>query len=153
MKRIAIYAALLTAVLLVPKETVKLSQLKPVEVVYLYREDGRVVIETDTEDRGVGSTVEKAVADLDATTAGTIFLDTADYLLIKEDTVKYIPQLESYFKKSVRICYAEGDMKLSDAAVYLASHKPSKRLGDWGEHGPLQVLTTEEGRLILKEKK
>ncbi len=61
MRKSFIYALLLTAALLLPKSDVELGKMKPVETVSLRNRDGLVMIETDTEDVGMGITLEAAL--------------------------------------------------------------------------------------------
>lgn len=150
MKKTIIYGILLTAALLIPNEATDLEKMKPVEAVLVRMEDDLIIIETDTEDVGIGATVAQAMRNLEETTAGTIFLDTADYLLVTEGTEQQILEMALYLKKSVRICYAEEQIDIVDAVEFLRAHRPEIKLRQWKDGAEIEVLKEENGRLIMK---
>lgn len=150
MKKTIIYGILLTAALLIPNEATDLEKMKPVEAVLVRMEDDLIIIETDTEDVGIGATVAQAMRNLEETTAGTIFLDTADYLLVTEGTEQQILEMAQYLKKSVRICYAEEQIDIVDAVEFLRAHRPEIKLRQWKDGAEIEVLKEENGRLIMK---
>lgn len=150
MKRILIYIAALAAALLVPIEGTDVGELQPVGVIQLYKEEDTVVIVTDTGDSGRGKTVEAAFENLEETTAGIIFLDTADYLLLSEGATVEAMELEGYLKPSVRVCMAEKEIDPAQAAEYLAVHRPAVRLKERGALLNAGKLTMENDRLIMK---
>lgn len=152
MKRIVIYIALLGASLLLPLKGEDVGKLLPVELVQLYKDGNTVIIATDTGDFGRGETVEAALENLKTTTAGLIFLDTADYLLISEDGMSEAAELKGYLKPTVRICRTEEKIDLLEAAEYLSIHKPTTRIKAYKGGELPEKLVKEDGRLRLKEK-
>lgn len=152
LKKTAIYAVLLAAAVLVPQEPVELGKLLPVETIYIYKEESRIVIETDTQDRGKGDTLSEAVADLENSAAGIIFLDTAEYLILDEEVRELLPKAGEYLKNSVRVCYAERGIDAEEATLFLSAHKPEIKLGEWAASADLQTLSAKEGRYVLTEK-
>lgn len=145
-----IYGALLAAALIMPHEDVTLGKMKPVETVSVREEEGLLVIETDTEDMGVGNTIEEALKDLKETTAGNLYLDTATYLLVDQATFELIPELATQLKGTVRICMQSGETDLKLAGEYLREHIPIMELRKWRKGIQLQVLECENGRMKLK---
>ncbi len=152
MKKIVVYAALLAAALLLPSKGTDVGKLLPVEVLAVDQKDGWVVLETDTQDAGMGRTVKEAVENLKETTAGIVFLDTADYLLVSPQAADAVEALRPYLKKSVRLCTVEGQADLEAAAAFLAVHPPRTRLKAYRDGMNLQTLRCENGRMILTEK-
>lgn len=150
MKRIVIYILALAAALMVPIEGTDVGKLQPVSVVQLYRDGESVIIETDTGDSGVGGSVEAAFNNLEETTAGVIFLDTADFLLLDSNAAEVIGALETYLKPSIRICLVEEKIDPGQAAQYLAVHRPGVQLKNYKGQEMLEKLTQENGRLKLK---
>ena len=150
MKRILIYILALTAALAVPLQGTDVGKLQPVGVVQLYKEDGRIVIVTDTGDSGVGERAAEAFADLKDTTAGIVFLDTADYLLLSADATDSLPELSAYLKPNVRVCLAENTVDPVRAAEYLNVHRPPVKLRECKDTNNLPKLVQENGRLKLK---
>lgn len=149
MKRLVFYLTVLGAALLVPLRGTDVGKLQPVGLVQLYKEGDAVFVVTDTGDSGWGHTVEAAFENLKQTTAGVVFLDTADFLLVSKDAVNEIRGLERYLKKSVRVCFGEADIDPAEAAEYLNVHRPSVRLREGNRVWSAQSLTYENGRLIM----
>jgi len=152
MKKSIIYALLLIAAFVLPIQGVDVGKLLPVELVQIYREENAVVIATDAGESGVGASVEDAIENLKSTTTGIIFLDTADFLLIDETAQEEAPELAKHLKQSVRVCYSDTDIDLKAAAEFLSIHKPKVRLGDQQHSDEAQILTKENGRILLKDK-
>lgn len=152
MKKSIIYILLLGALFLFPLQGEDVGELLPVEVVHLYREGDMIVITTDTEAAGRGETVDAALDNLKATTAGIVFLDTADYLLIDEGVATDVIALKKHLKPSVRVCKAMAEVDLKEAAVYLAVHRPKLKLKEYRDDLGVQQLVIENNRMELKEK-
>lgn len=150
MKRVLIYILLALAAVLTPVERSDLGKLKPVEVIYLGEYGERVVIYTDTEDMGSGTALEAAIENLKETTSGTIYLDTADYLLVAPGGEKWVSDIACHIKASAYVCTAEAGMDIRKAATFLSVHTPQCRLKDWEKEGILQKLTMENSRYRLE---
>lgn len=151
MKKIVLYAVLLGATLLVPVQGTDVGKLIPVELLWIYKEDDAVVIDTDLGESGTGATVASAIENLKSTTAGIIFLDTADYLLVDDGARVEGAALGNYLKSSVRVCISEGEIDVKRAAKLLSAHKPETKLRDYDSNGKYDVLKIENGKMILKE--
>ena len=149
MKRIAIYALILASALMVPLEGTDVGRLKPVGLVQIYREGELCFIVTDTGDYGTGKTAAEAFDNLEKTTSGVIFLDTADYLLIDESVESEVAYLRGYLKHSVRICEASPEIEPEMAQEYLQTHRPTIKLKEFAGMKNLEKLRIENGRLIL----
>lgn len=150
MKRILIYGILMAVSLLIPRQRSDVGTLRPVEVVQVYREHGAFVIATDTNDMGKGRTIQSAFRELKETTPGTIYLDTADFLLVEEGEKEVLPELKEVLKSSVKVCLSERKVDLKDAAAYLAVHSPKFTLEEAERAEDLEELTIVENRLILR---
>ena len=123
MKRIILYCIIFAAVLLIPVEKLDVGKLEPVQAVWICRVEDEIILETDTEDKGRGMTVEAALADLEEHCLGIIYLDTAEFLLVSEDATDQIPMMRKHLKDSVEVCLWNGQGRVSDAAEYMASHE------------------------------
>ena len=150
MRRILLYIALLAAALVIPVERTDLGKLKPVETVYLYTDEGILTLLTDIGDKGTGKTVGQALENLKQTTAGTVYLDTAEYLLITEESKYEAQELKKLLKGSVRICEAEGEIPLEEVGAYLSVHLPEMRLSHWKPERKLQILKANQDRFTLE---
>lgn len=133
-----------------PFHRTDIAELKPVELICVSRAEGQVRIETDTGDWGTGPTVEAALEHLKATTAGDVFLETADHLLVCEGAQDLIEELAAYLRPACSLCRLEGTVSLEDAAAYLNAHQSEVSLQDRrsGDRR-VPVLQVTEGRMEL----
>lgn len=153
MKRPVIYAGVAALLLLLrfPFQKSDVGQLQPVEVLSVSIRNGVVVMETDTQDMGLGQTLEEALSDLEKTTAGDVFLDTADYILVTAESEYLLPQLAENMRPGCALCVTAGEIDLTAAAKYLANHKPALTLRQYraGERD-IPKLISVNGRLYLE---
>lgn len=149
MKRILLYILVLIALFFMPIKGANIGNLRPVEVVHIYKTQNKVAIATDTGDFGIGKTGPEALENLKATTPGTIYLDTAEYLLIGQGTEEAVTELRDHLKKRIKICAAEEGVDLSLAAEFLPVHGKLPRLKAWNLNLDLPKLKVTEKRLIL----
>ena len=87
---------------------------------------------------------------MEMTAFGQVFLDTAEYLLISPEALRWLPELSELLRSSCQVCLADGVADLAAATEYLAVHEPGYTLGDWekSETG-LPVLYSIEERMYL----
>ena len=152
MKRILIYVGILAALLVAPVKPSNIGQLHPVQVVSVYKENNWVVIETDTEDRGIGGSALQALQNLKDTTSGNIYLDTAEYLLLTKDTQEEVEALRAELKDSVQLCMCAKQVDLAAAGKYLSVHGQLPKMKHWKKGTELPVLSTFGDSLIFLKK-
>ena len=152
MKRALLYMILIAAVLNAPVTGTDVGKLRPVQVIELYRDHGEYVIETDTGDRGVGSSGMDALRDLKETTPANIYLDTANHLLIGEDTDGEVEKLRPRLKPNVKVCRVRDRVDPKMAGEYLRVHQELPRLKVWKQHENLPILEQFGERLKLLKK-
>ena len=129
--RLVLYAVILALALVAPVKPLDVAKLQPVEAVAVFVENGRVVLETDTAHTGFGTTVLQALESLKQNTSKVVYLDTAEYLLVSENTIDQVESLRQFLKPSVRVCVCEARGRVKDAAEYLNVHQKSPKLKDW----------------------
>ena len=142
---------LLAALSLKPGTASDVGKLEPVELLTVRHAAGMVVLTADTGAVGQGSTVEKAVADLYESARGTIFLDTAENLLLLGDSEDLVEPLSAALRPSCSLvrCIGEPD---KDAATFLATHGSNLTIQDYlAEKQPIPILETRGGRMHLVE--
>lgn len=144
MKRIILYCLILGAMLAIPVERLDVGKLEPVQAVWMHKEADRIVLETDTEDQGIGRSVDEALADLEKRCLGIIYLDTAQYLLVSEDAVDQIEHLRRHLKGSVKVCLWKGRGQVKDGAKYMAAHESGCKLSEWKQGIKLPSLPIEK---------
>ena len=129
--RVWIYAAILILLLFVPLHRLDIAQLEPVQTLAIQSTDDMIRLETDTGQKGQGSTVPLAIADLESKTPGVIYLDTAQYLLITENALQIAHDLQQHLKPWVRVCIWDGESSVSGAAQYLKKRTDMPRFYRW----------------------
>lgn len=144
-----VYIAALALTLLAPVKRTDVGMLQPLEVISLQRRGEYLLITTDTQDRGMGKTLVKAIDNLKETTAGIVYLDTAEYLLIYPGCELEAQRLKEYLKNNVRLCKISQEMDLAEAAIFLDIHKPNQDLEDWEIGTKPDELRIENGRFQL----
>lgn len=149
-KRILGAALVLAAVWGLPRlshPAVDIGKLEPVEAVRLTAMENGIRVETDTGAKGMGRTLEEAVADLRKGTAGEVFLETADKLLISGDLTEFWNEIFALFRPACQVYLTEDEVDLNEAAEYLDTHPSGQTLGRLrGGLGELPVLKMQEGR-------
>ena len=142
--RTAAYILILASLLMAPVKRLNVAHLEPVEVIQLYAEGNTVCLRTDTGAMGRGGSVLAALKDMEASTAGVIYLKTAEYLLVEKETIQYINDLRGKLNRKIRVCATENaDIKV--AAEYLETHGKLPRLRDWE---PGEMLPIWDGKKI-----
>lgn len=129
--RMALYIVILSLLLFVPVERLDVARLEPVQTVAIYTEPGAVHLETDTGNAGRGDNVDAALEDLEETTPGVIYLDTAEYLLVSKDAVSHVNDLRQYLSPRVKVSMWDGDGSIADAAKYLGIRDDLPELRAW----------------------
>ena len=152
MKRILLYAGILLALLVVPVERLDVAKLRPVQVVSVYKEDQRIVIETDTGDYGIGMTAEQALENMEDTTPGVIYLDTARFLLLRKGAEDAVEELRNTLKPNTHLCYAEEGIDITETGKFLSAHGDLSKLKAWKNGQDLPVLSTFRKRLTFLKK-
>ena len=152
MKRIIIYIGILALVVAAPVKPMDIEKLRPVQIVSVYKESNWTVIETDTEDKGIGGTARQALQNMKDTSEGVIYLDTAEYLLVTKETEEATRELIAELKPSVRMCMTTGVEDLKQAVLYLKAHGGLPKLKAWVKGAELPVLSTFGDSFIFLKK-
>jgi hypothetical protein len=141
-----IYLLLVAGAFLFPKRPVELGKLIPVELILVEQKEGAYLVRTDTGDMGRGATLQSAIENLHATAAGDLFLDTARYLLVTEETQHAIPEISVYLKGKTYLGMVENGLDPERATQYLSAHPPKLQLKDWKTGSKPEFLQQIEGR-------
>lgn len=126
------------------------GRLEPVEAVQVCRENGQIILKTDTGQWGRGTTTKEALEDLKETASREVFLETAVWLLLDPDLQGELPELTTLLRPNCRLCLYEGGEKLGTVARYLDQQKLHFFLKQW-EEGKIPSLYEREGRLYLEQ--
>lgn len=140
MKKIILYIFIMVGTLLLPTQKQDVADLEPIQAVWLRMENEMLVLQTDTEDIGIGHNVAEALADMKLHSPGIVYLDTAEYLLVSQNAMSRISELNGILNKSVRVSLWNGEGDLVEAARYMQSHKTGIELGDWSKEKGLEKI-------------
>lgn len=143
MIRIILYILILNALWFAPLNRVEIANLEPIQAVWMNKEDGQILLKTDTGSRGTGQTVADALANLKETSPSIVYLDTAEYLLVSENAEEEIAALAPYVKKSVRLCQWDGEGDVEWAVKYANAHKIGTKICHWKTADKLPNLTLQ----------
>lgn len=151
MKRWIWLLLLAVGVMLLPEgQGTDVAELTPVEVLYIYIEGSKIGIATDTEAFGTGYSLESAIEDMKETAYGEVFLDTADYVLMTEQTKGMILELRDSVRLSAKLLVATGEVDLKRVPQFLKVQKPKVTLRDYltGETAVPKLMSVE-GRYYI----
>lgn len=136
--------------LLLPKQGKEIGELKPAGLLTVTRDSGVYCVRTDTGDSGYGENVEEALTDLEDTSDGTVYLDTARFLLIDTDAADALPRLTKKLRPTVSVCVLGCKPEEKEAYQYLSAHDPKTTILRLETEGiQLPVLKKEKGRFFL----
>ena len=150
MKKSILYMLILAVILVLPTKSTDVGKLRPVQTVAAYKKGMFYEIRTDTKDWGRGESVAAAIKNLKATTPATIYLDTAQYLIVSDVTL--VNEMRPHFKDSVRICQFTGEPPMEMVSKYLSAHSEEQTLGNWRTGESLPLLDCTKDRLIIVAK-
>jgi hypothetical protein len=152
MKRWILYIATVALLSTTSFRGTDIAKLAPVEVVWLAEEDGQVLLMTDTEDVGRGAYVQEALAAMKDAALGTVFLDTADYLIVETGAETFLDQIAAVLRPSCMVCRAKQVPDLKKASQFLSAHEPDVTLRQWqNDGGRLPLLQEEERSFVWDE--
>jgi hypothetical protein len=117
---------------LLPKgQGTDIGKLQPAELIYIYKEENTLVLETDTGDVGSGETLQEALADMEATSFGEVFLETMNWILVTEDTKQILKNQWEKFRLSAQVVLVTGPVDVKTISQYLQIHKSNVTLKDY----------------------
>ena len=136
----------LSALVYAPQAKTDLGSLLPVETLCVTKEKGRVVV-TGREVRGEGKDWASAMANLEATASGAVFLETADRLVISEAAADCLPDIcrDERLRPAVQLYWlrGQGGAALED---FTAAHESPATIAEPEE---MPVIVEEHGRYRL----
>ena len=129
--RTLLYIVILALLFFAPVERLDVAKLEPVQTVAISVEENTLILKTDTNNKGMGVNITQAISDLEDTTPGVIYLDTAEYLLVTENATDYLDDLRGYLNPSVKVSLWDGEGSVESAAQYLGVRNDLPNLRDW----------------------
>lgn len=153
MKRTICYLTLLAGICLLkwlPFSGCDAAKLLPVEVLCVQKTEAGYTVETDGESTGNGETLDAAFEDLKAGAESTVFLDTADYVLVNFTDSETLRKLCGFLRPGCAV-YRIGEMPdLENIAQFLKTHGAKHTLAEcvFGK-GEIPQLRVWEGGMRL----
>lgn len=152
MKKILLLPVLAVLLAFVPFPGQDVAKLEPLEILYLSEKDGLICFQSDVGDTGIGDDIEAALADLHRRSSGEVFLETADYLLMKPELQSRLPEMYDILRPGCRVCLVEGEPELEKLSEFLHTHEPESTLMEYqAGRRALSILHSEGGRVYLAE--
>ena len=152
MKRCFIYAAALALVIWSPFGGMDIGKLSPVETVWMEQRGDGVYLQTETGEAGCGRNAQEALENVRSGSSGIVFLETADYLILKAGCESLLEQLADVLRPSCMICTANQMPDLQTATAFLSTHEPNLTHRQWqAERCALPHLTEQEGRFTWRD--
>lgn len=140
MKRMILYVLIIAAVFVLPVKPTETENLEPIQAVWLCLDNENIILQTDTENQGIGKSVAESLENMKLHSDRLVYLDTAQFLLVSENAVDRIAEIEPYLKGSVKICLWDGTGEIAEASRYMQTHKIGSRLSCWQPETKLPVL-------------
>ena len=160
MKRMILFVCLAAALRmsgLLPFSGSDVAELAPVEALTVDWKQGQVVLNGGAC-QGYGKDWAAALEDLHRGAEGTVFLGTAEHVVLSEDAVRLLPDVirSEELRPAAVICVCDGPLpEPEDAAAYLSAHNAGMTIQKVqaamvrGEGVALPVLRETEGGLRL----
>ena len=142
---------------LLPFESNDVAKLAPVEALTVTVREGQVILDGG-RCRGCGETWDEALEDLHHGAEGTVFLGTAEQVILSQEAVELLPQVVRcrQLRPAAAICICRGTLpEPEEAAAYLNAHDAGVTLRQvqaamlQGRGIALPMLENTEGGLRL----
>lgn len=139
--------ALVFLVLLLPEDSVgsDINELEPVVAIQIQTDPDGIRVITDTGSSGYGATLEAALENLHSSATKRIFMETAQFLLVEEESC--LNEMMDLVRPSCRVCLTKGQLDLTLAAQYLKIHGGTMSLLEYrAGKRDLAIIYSKEGR-------
>ncbi|MEA4966420.1 MAG: hypothetical protein VB055_11450 [Oscillospiraceae bacterium] len=134
------------AFLYFPAESTDLSSMLPVETICVERKYGQIIITADKV-RGTGGNWETAMENLQATATGTVFLATAERVVVAESAADSLPDIlqDERLRPAAQLYLLRGTVGAT-LPEFAAAHTSDATIADCRE---VPVILEEAGRYRL----
>lgn len=161
MKRILLWlTALAIPVMLgmLPLHGTDAGDLEPAQLLLAEADGGGLRIVTDTGAVGTGADPEQALSELTQTAQGSLFLQTAQSVVLTRNALSFLPQTAQSpkLRPAAKVYVLDGELPdAAEAAGFLKNHEGGVTLGQvraamlGAGRVTLPVLRNEDGRLML----
>ena len=162
MNRICIWllaAASAVCLCMLPRTGTDAAKLLPAQVLVIGAGDGAITVEADNGAAGSGPTLAAALADMAECAEGTLFLDTAEHIVLLQSAGALLPAAaqQPQFRPAAKLYLARlPELHAAEAVEFLQAHPGTLTLalaraalvrGD--QIRPAQLLPAEDGGMKL----
>ena len=104
-------AASVVSLCMLPRTGTDAAKLLPAQVLVIAQEDGRITVESDNGASGSGTTLPDALAAMREGAEGTLFLDTAEHIILLQSTQSLLPAAvrQRQFRPAAKLYLARMD--------------------------------------------
>ena len=162
MNRICIWllaAASAVCLCMLPRTGTDAAKLLPAQVLVIGAGDGAITVEADNGAAGSGPTLAAALADMAECAEGTLFLDTAEHIVLLQSAGALLPAAaqQPQFRPAAKLYLARlPELHAAEAVEFLQAHPGSltlalarAALGRGDQIRPAQLLPAEDGGMKL----
>ena len=152
-------AASVISLCMLPRTGTDAAKLLPAQVLVIAQEEGQITVESDNGVSGSGATLSDALASMRENAEGTLFLDTAEHIVLLQSAQALLPAAarQRQFRPAAKLYLADMDVLAAEDCVdFLQAHPGSVTLADAhaallrGEAlDPAILLPGENGGIIL----
>ena len=152
-------AASVISLCMLPRTGMDAAKLLPAQVLVIAQEEGQITVESDNGVSGSGATLPNALASMRENAEGTLFLDTAEHIVLLQSAQALLPAAarQRQFRPAAKLYLADMDVLAAEDCVdFLQVHPGSVTLADAhaallrGEAlDPAILLPGENGGIIL----
>ena len=152
-------AASVISLCMLPRTGTDAAKLLPAQVLVIAQEEGQITVESDNGVSGSGTTLPDALASMRENAEGTLFLDTAEHIVLLQSAQALLPAAarQRQFRPAAKLYLADMDVLAAEDCVdFLQAHPGSVTLADAhaallrGEAlSPAILLPGENGGIIL----
>ena len=152
-------AASVISLCMLPRTGMDAAKLLPAQVLVIAQEEGQITVKSDNGVSGSGATLPDALASMRENAEGTLFLDTAEHIVLLQSAQALLPAAarQRQFRPAAKLYLADMDVLAAEDCVdFLQVHPGSVTLADAhaallrGEAlSPAILLPGENGGIIL----
>lgn len=152
-------AASVISLCMLPRTGTDAAKLLPAQVLVIAQEEGQITVESDNSVSGSGATLPDALASMRENAEGTLFLDTAEHIVLLQSAQALLPAAarQRQFRPAAKLYLADMNVLAAEDCVdFLQAHPGSVTLADAhaallrGEaRSPAILLPGENGGIIL----
>ena len=153
MNRICIWllaAASAVCLCMLPRTGTDAAKLLPAQVLVIGAGDGAITVEADNGAAGSGPTLAAALADMAECAEGTLFLDTAEHIVLLQSAGALLPAAAKLYLARLPELHAAESVEFLQAhpgTLTLALARAALIRGD--QVRPAQLLPAEDGGMKL----